>query len=67
MDTALPQKLFRNLAKANCTGNWVCPSCDIVVIDLQLSCVKQGTRKTLKHFYPSQSFLHRNNIASAFE
>ena len=35
MDTALPQKfpfiLDRNLAKANCTGNRVCSSCDIVV------------------------------------
>ena len=37
MDTALPQKfpfiLDRNLAKANCTGNRVCPSCDTVVLD----------------------------------
>ena len=36
MDTALPQKflfiLDRNLAKANCTGNRVCASCDIVVL-----------------------------------
>ena len=36
MDTALPQKFFfildRNLAKANCTGNLVCTSCDIVVL-----------------------------------
>ena len=36
MDTALPQKfpfiLDRNLAKANCTGNPVCTSCDIVVL-----------------------------------
>ena len=35
MDTALPQKfpfiLDRNLAKANCTENRVCTSCDIVV------------------------------------
>ena len=34
MDTALPQKfpfiLDRNLAKANCTENQVCTSCDIV-------------------------------------
>ena len=34
MDTALPQKfpfiLDRNLAKANCTGNRVCTSCDTV-------------------------------------
>ena len=38
MDTALPQKfpfiLDRNLAKANCTENHVCTSCDTVVLDL---------------------------------
>ena len=37
MDTALPQIipfiLDRNLAKANCTGNHVCTSCDTVVLD----------------------------------
>ena len=36
MDTALPQKipfiLDRNLAKANCTGNHVCTSCNKVVL-----------------------------------
>ena len=36
MDTALTQKfpfiLVRNLAKANCTGNRVCTSFDIVVL-----------------------------------
>ena len=36
MDTALPQKfpfiLDRNLAKANCTENQVCASCDTVVL-----------------------------------
>ena len=36
MDTALPQKfpfiLDRNLAKAICTGNRVCTSCDTVVL-----------------------------------
>ena len=36
MDTALPQKfpfiLDRNLAKANCTRNHVCTSCDTVVL-----------------------------------
>ena len=35
MDTALPQKFYfildRNLAKANCTENRVCTSCDTVV------------------------------------
>ena len=41
MDTALPQKipfiLDRNLAKANCTGNHVCTSCDKVVLDIYLN------------------------------
>ena len=36
MDTALPQKfpfiLDRNLAKANCTENHLCTSCDTVVL-----------------------------------
>ena len=36
MDTALSQKfpfiLDRNLAKANCTGNRICTSCDIEVL-----------------------------------
>ena len=39
MDTALPQKfpfiLDRILAKANCTGNQVCTSCDTVVLGRQ--------------------------------
>ena len=37
MDTAFPQKipfiLDRNLAKANCTEDRVCTSCDKVVLD----------------------------------
>ena len=41
MDTALPQKfpfiLDRNLAKANCTGNRVCTSCDTVVLSIGTS------------------------------
>ena len=40
MVTALAQKfpfiLDRNLAKANCRGNHVCTSCDIVVLDTYL-------------------------------
>ena len=36
MDTAFPQKfpfiLDRNLAKAKCTGNQICTSCDTVVL-----------------------------------
>ena len=42
MDTALPQKfpfiLDRNLAKANCTENRVCTSCDTVVLVISLIC-----------------------------
>ena len=45
MDTALPQKfpfiLDRNLAKANCTGNRVCTSCDTVVLGRNL-CYKHS-------------------------
>ena len=40
MDTALTQKipfiLDRNLAKANCTLNHVCTSCDTVVLDIYI-------------------------------
>ena len=40
MDTTPPQKfpfiLDRNVAKANCTGNHVCTSCDTVVLDTEL-------------------------------
>ena len=47
MDTALPQKfpfiLDRNLAKANCTGNRVCTSCDIVVLGININ-VNQSTK-----------------------
>ena len=44
MDTAFAQKfpiiLDRNLAKANCTGNRVCTSCDIVVLDKLIKIMK---------------------------
>ena len=40
MDTTLPHKfpfsLDRNLAKANCTENQVCTSCDTVVLGQNL-------------------------------
>ena len=43
MDTALHQKLpfilDRNLAKANCTENYVCTSCDTVVLDSKFICI----------------------------
>ena len=39
MDTALPEKfpfiLDRNLAKANCTEDCVCTSCDKVVLGVE--------------------------------
>ena len=42
MDTSHPQKfpfiLHRNLAKANCTGNHVCTSCDTVVLGRYAKC-----------------------------
>ena len=45
MDKALPQKfpfiLDRNLAKANCTGNRVCTSCDTVVLG---RCIKSSVK-----------------------
>ena len=41
MDAALPQKfpfiLDRNLAKANCTEDRVCTSCDTVVLVLHVN------------------------------
>ena len=43
MDTALLQKfpfiLDRNLAMANCTGNRICTSCDIVVLGVPLKTI----------------------------
>ena len=49
MDTALPQKipfiLDRNLAKANCTEDYVCTSCDKVVLDLALNHILTGMSK----------------------
>ena len=54
MDTALTQKfpfiLDRNLAKANCTGNRVCTSCDTVVLDITIyqSCLEILTKLVAK-------------------
>ena len=46
MDTAFPRKipfiLDRNLAKANCTEDRVCTSCDKVVLDESLKIVKRA-------------------------
>ena len=43
MDTALPQKfpfiLDRNLAKANCTEDRICTSCDTVVLGFHIKTV----------------------------
>ena len=45
MDTALTPKfpfiLDRNLAKANCIGNRVCTSCDIVVLSIYIFTYKK--------------------------
>ena len=55
MDTALPQKfpfiLDRNLAKANCTENHVCTSCDTVVLDTGIFCICTSTRNPTKCSY----------------
>ena len=55
MDTALPQKfpfiLDRNLAKANCTGNQVCTSCDIVVFELWIKLKSAGNFKAMSISY----------------
>ena len=59
MDTALPQKfpfiLDRNLAKANCTENRVCTSCDIVVLDI-------SKKNIYKFIYISKNPLFKNLI-----
>ena len=45
MDASLPQKfpfiLDRNLAKANCTEDRVCTSCDKVVLEFIISAVEK--------------------------
>ena len=60
MDTALPQKfpyiLDRNLAKANCTENHVCTSCDKVVLDSKLYSI-----------LPAANLLAHNNIKVKFD
>ena len=52
MDTTLAQKfpfiLDRNLAKANCTGNRVCTSCDIVVLGYDISYFVEETNTNEK-------------------
>ena len=53
MDTALTQKfpfiLDKNLAKANCTGNQVCTSCDIVVLGTGIKCPLTGCGSHKEH------------------
>ena len=62
MDTVLPQKfpfiLNRNLAKANCTENRVCTSCDIVVIEFSLYREQHAYIGYLKHSKKNQQFRH---------
>ena len=56
MDTALPQKfpfiLDRNLAKANCTENQVCTSCDIVVLGIVIysTCIVAYLHLAMSYF-----------------
>ena len=55
MDTALPQKFpfvfDRNLAKANCTENQVCTSCDTVVLGLSIKYQWHPQARKLDAFY----------------
>ena len=66
MDTALPQKfpfiLDRNLAKANCTKNRVCTSCDTVVLGKSIKVTLHNYVNFIKNRreYPKRSsFLPR--------
>ena len=62
MDTALPQKisfiLDRNLAKANCTENHVCTSCDKVVLGSYLN-NQRGARMDVKQLI----FFHEMEVS----
>ena len=68
MNTALPQKfpfiLDRNLAKANCTENRVCTSCDIVVLGANLNYLHNAKfvyciyTLYLNYFIPDHVFNH---------
>ena len=64
MDTTLPQKfpfiLDRNLAKANCTGNRVCTSCDIVALGRNTSYIEDNEKHSEKYFYLKRIKLIRN-------
>ena len=68
MDTALHQKflfiLDRNLAKANCTGNQVCTSCDIVVFVSHLKTLTQLASELpiSKQTFIKFNILNRNYI-----
>ena len=56
METALPQKflfiLDTNLAKANCTENQVCTSCDIVVLTQCLKTRKRADQHNIINTSP---------------
>ena len=70
MDTALPQKfsfiLDKNLAKANCTGNHVCTSCDTVVLAQNVKKCLLGAafdaRRYLSHSVPEQAAQRKNGL-----
>ena len=64
MDTALPQKcpfiLDRNLAKANCTGNRVCTSCDIEVLRFEIKInLEVNLFPTIKKLYKMFVFIKK--------
>ena len=54
-----PFILERNLAKANCTGNWVCTSCDTVILDRILTIILQDFFLSYirMYFHVPKSFL----------
>ena len=72
MDTAFPQKypfIFdRNLAKANCTGNRGCTSCDIVldiVLNIRIEYAVMNIYIYILYLIPS-TIIHLNSSLPAF-
>ena len=59
MDTALPQKfpyiLDRNLAKANCTENKVCTSCDTVLLGRDI--ILWSTIRNIAIFWKNYNYI----------
>ena len=76
MDTALSQKfpfiLDRNLAKANCTGNQVCTSCDTVVLTKhkkinRIQSQQKSTHSTKKYSYVTTLAMMQHEVQIEFE